>query len=352
MRTAARLVSFLASRLPPLVVLAFVASGARAADFQVVDVASIAPLAIETLKPNTIVFADQPGSALIDAATGFMHFEDWARAEPGQKQFLALYPSYSEPNGDVIIDGVKKRYRQKLHMYVAAARFVLARAPASLDLGRFSTLKFLEQIDPAIKHRLITPADLVRPKEPKIIFNQDPQRRWCEGRPTTICVRSIYKLEGRLPTGIALANKIREGAKKIADTLEFDSELSLLSAAQVDEAGLANLTAVTTPSAGAIEQTIFYVNQVMEFGKLVAVFQQHPTDASKTVATVYIALAIESSILGKRSEFTKVPVLRNLVPAQVLSGKSSFNTGSSLSAGLPVYARNQVKAIAALLDRK
>ena len=90
----------------------------------------------------------------------------------------------------------------------------------------------------------------------------------------------------------------------------------------------------------------------MEFGKLVAVFQQHPADANKTVATVYIALAIESSILGKRSEFTKVPVLRNLVPAQVLSGKSSFNTGNSLSAGLPVYARNQVKAIAALLDRK
>ena len=41
-----------------------------------------------------------------------------------------------------------------------------------------------------------------------------------------------------------------------------------------------------------------------------------------------------------------MPVLRNLVPAQVLAGKSSFNTGNSISAGLPVYARNQVKAIA------
>jgi hypothetical protein len=48
----------------------------------------------------------------------------------------------------------------------------------------------------------------------------------------------------------------------------------------------------------------------------------------------------------------KVPVLRNLVPAQVLAGKSSFNTGNSISAGLPVYARNQVKAIAAILERK
>ena len=47
----------------------------------------------------------------------------------------------------------------------------------------------------------------------------------------------------------------------------------------------------------------------------------------------------------------QVPVLRNLVPAQVLSGRSSFNSGNSLSAGLPIYARNQVKAIAAILDR-
>ena len=65
-----------------------------------------------------------------------------------------------------------------------------------------------------------------------------------------------------------------------------------------------------------------------------------------------MALAIESSILGKKKEYANVPVLRNLVPAQVLEGKSSFNSGKSISAGLPVYARNQIKAMAALLERK
>jgi hypothetical protein len=330
-------------------VLPFIVAAAHAAEFRIEDVAAMDPAAVETLKPNIIAFADQPPAELLDA-TGFMHFENWARAKPVQKQFLTLYPGYSEPNGDVIIGGVKKRYREKLHMYVASARFLLAKPPAALDLARFTTLKFLEQIDPSIAHTLITSADLTRPKEPKIVFNQDPQRTWCEGRPTTICVRSVYKLEGRLPAGIALANKIRDRAKKIADTLEFDSELSLFSPTQVDEAGLAKLTGIATPAAGAVEQSIFYVNQVMEWGKLVGVFQQHPTDAGKAVATVYIALAIESNILTKRSEFSKVPVLRNMVPAQVLAGKSSFNTGHSLSAGLPVYARSQVKAIATLLE--
>jgi hypothetical protein len=45
-------------------------------------------------------------------------------------------------------------------------------------------------------------------------------------------------------------------------------------------------------------------------------------------------------------------VLRNLVPAQVLAGKSSFNAGSSLSAGLPAFSRNRLKAIAEMLQRE
>ena len=61
---------------------------------------------------------------------------------------------------------------------------------------------------------------------------------------------------------------------------------------------------------------------------------------------------IESATLDKKKEYALVPVLRNLVPAQVLAGKSSFNAGNSLSAGLPVYARNSVKAIAAILERE
>jgi hypothetical protein len=333
--------------------LAIVPRYANAQDFRVEDVAAVDTIAAEQLKPQTIVFADQPNEQILDASTGFIRFEDWARAKPVQQQFLSLYPGYREPNEDVIVDGVKKRYREKLHMYVAQARFLLTRPAASLDLARFATLSFVEKIDPAIKHRALTAADVAaRPKEPKTIHNQNPQRPWCEGRATVICIHSSYKLEGRLPTGIALANKIRDSSKHISDTLEFDSELAALSPAEIAEAGYTQLTGLDTPPTGVIEQSIFYVNEVMQFGRLVAVFQPHPTDANKTIATIFIALAIESNILGKRKELGKVPILRNMVPSQVLGGKSSFNSGNSLSAGLPVYARNQVKAIAALLEHK
>ena len=325
----------------------------RAQEFRIQDVTSPAALAVDALAPKTIAFLDRPSEELIDPDTGLIRFEDWAQSRPLEKQFLTPFPSYLEPYVETTVDGVRKRFKEKLHMYVAEARFAsLARPPGSIDLASFVSLPFVERIDAAIKHSLIAPSEAVSAKDPRAVHNQHPLRRWCETRPVTICIRSRYQFEGKLPIGIQIANKLREGSKKIPDFLEFESELTLRPPAEVAEMGLAALTGLDTPLAGALEQNIFYVNQVMQFGKLLAVFQGHPSDAKQTIVTVFVALAVESNVLAKKKEFVKVPVLRNLVPAQVLGGKSSFNSGSSISAGLPVYARNQVKAIAAILERK
>jgi hypothetical protein len=324
-----------------------------ATEFTIEETSSPAGLAPAQLKPKTIGFIDRPTEELIDPDAGLIRFEDWSQARPIEKQFLTPFRSYVEPTVEVTVDGVRKRLKEKLHMYVAEARFALARPPGSIDLASFVTLPFIERTDPAIKHTLITAGEAVSPKDPRAVHNQHPLRRWCETRPVTICIRSRYQFEGKLPLGIQIANKIRDTSKKaIADHLDFESELTLRPPAEVAEMGLGTLTRLDTPSIGALEQNIYYVNQVMEFGKLLAVFQQHPTDANQTIVTVFMALAVETSIFLKKKEFSKVPVLRNLVPAQVLAGKSSFNTGNSISAGLPIYARNQVKAMAAILDRK
>jgi hypothetical protein len=327
------------------------AADSKAQEFRIEDVGSLSDIPLDQLKPKSIVIADRPAENLLEPGTIFMRYEEWAKARPLEQQFLTLYPGYAEPNTDLVVDGVKKHYKEKLDMYVAAGRFVLPRPPGSFDLARLIALPFVEQIDPAIKSRLIGAGDVTATQEPKVIYNQNPKRRWCEGRPTVICVHSHYQLEGRFPLGIQLANKIRDSAKPIPPFLDFESELTLRSPEEVAQSGLTKLTGLATPSIGAIEQSIFYVNQVMQFGKLLAVFQPAPNDPNKTVVTVFMALAIETSVLDKRKEFAAVPVLRNLVPAQVLAGKSSFNTGTSLSAGLPVYGRSSVKAIAALLER-
>jgi hypothetical protein len=332
--------------------IGLLSNAANAQQFELQDVATVDATPPAQLKPKTILFFDRGSGEPSEGGDIFTRYEDWAKGKPVQAQFLSLYPGYTEPNTDIIVDGTKKRYQQKLHIYVGQARFLLDKRPSSIDLARLIALPFVQQLDPAIKHKPITASDLGRPTDMKMAYNQNPQRHWCEGTAKMICVHSSYKLEGRLPAAIALANKIRESGKKpISDTLEFDSELLLLPPDEVAQRGLPKLTGIDTPSIGALEQSIFYVNEIIEFGKMLAVFQQHPSEASKTVVTVFVSIALDSGVLVKRAQYAQVPVLRNMLPIQVLAGKSSFNFGNSLSAGLPVYARNQIKAIAGILEK-
>jgi len=160
--------SLKSARLPAgLATLCLIASAAvHAQEFNIEDVSSPAKLAIEQIKSRTIAFVDRPSEELIDPDAGLIRFEDWAHARPVEKQFLSPFPSYVEPQVETVVDGVRKRFREKLHMYVGEARFALARAPGSLDLAGLVSLPFIERIDPAIKHRLIAAADAVSPKDP------------------------------------------------------------------------------------------------------------------------------------------------------------------------------------------
>jgi hypothetical protein len=328
-------------------------SAAGGQDFRIEDVGAAANLNLARLKPGTIAFSDDESGGAATGAANLIDFADWARTHPVQKKFLSLFPGYTEPTVTkaASADAAASPVVEKLVMYVAQARFVLDRAPGTLDLSRYVTLSFLQKIDPAIKHTVAAAADLNQLSDPQGTGNDNPQRKWCTGRTPLICVQSSYKLEGKIPLGIMLVNKLRDNAKKVPDHIDFQGELSQLAPADLDQAGLKELTALDTAVVGVLEENIFYVNQIMKFGKLFAVFQGHPADANKTVVTSFMALAIDESVLDKKKEFEKVPVLRNLVPAQVLMGGSSFNSGDSISAGLPQYARNEIRTIAGLLAR-
>jgi hypothetical protein len=325
------------------------AAAAEAQNFTIDDVAAARQADVAQLKSGTIAFSDHTGAGAINSETALMHFDDWASKDPIEKKFLALFPSYVEATIDKPVDGKTSSIIEKLDVYVAQARFILDRAPGAVDAAHFVTLPFLEKIDPAIKHKQIAAADVVTFKDDPGAGNDNPDRKWCSGRATSICMQSIYKLEGKIPMGIMLVNKMRDSAKKVVDHIDFQSELSALPPADLDQAGLQELTKLGTPIAGVLEQNIFYVNQIMKFGKLYAVFQNHPTDANKTVVTAFMVLGIKARVLDEKRGFETVPVLRNLVPAQVLMGQSSFNAGDSISAGLPKYARNEIKTIAGLL---
>jgi hypothetical protein len=327
------------------------ASAACAQDFRIDEVSSARLLDVAQLKPGAIEFSDLTNGGAVASEKALIPFEDWAREHPTEKKFLALFPAYTEPTVGNAVNASKAPVTEKLYMYVAQARFLLDRAPGAIDLSHAVTLPFLEKIDPSIKHKVIA-ADEVSPlKDEAGAGNDNPDRKWCTGRTALICIQSSYKFEGKIPIGIMLVNKLRDSIKKVVDHIDFQSELSALTPADVDQAGLQELTALDTPVVGVIEQNTFYVNQIMKFGKFFAVFQHHPTDANKTIVTAFMSLAIKARVLDERRGFEKMPVLRNLVPAQVLMGQSSFNSGDSISAGLPKYARNEIRTVAGLLER-
>src|SRR5215831_6906801 len=338
----------------PSVLLGSIAAGtivgvALAQPFRIVEVASVATLPLGQLAPQTVAFSDHKDDNVTDHTSGLIKFDDWAQTRPTQKQFLGLYPTFDEP---VLGLGTNaKPHKKRLHVYVAEGRFTLRRAAASINLGEYASLAFLQRIDPAIKHKVIAPADVLPNKNPQAA-NHNPSRRWCESVGTVVCIESSYRLEGKLPLGISLVNKLKEHGKKYADTIEFQSELRVVPKQEIDDAGYRKLTGVDSPIVGALEQNIVQVNEVMQFGKFLGVFQQHPSDPNATVVTAFMVLGVESDLFEKKKEYAQTPVLRNLIPAQVISGNSTFNTGNSISAGLPNYARNRLKAIAEILEKE
>lgn len=328
--------------------LAFLAATPALAQYRTKDVPNVASLDAGAIAPNTIAFTDHRDNPA-SPESGLTPFLDWSRTQPVQKAVLAPHPDYVEPDYKVTVNGTTKPRHETLKVYVAEARFVVPRAPDRIELRRFASLAFLSRMDPAIKHKTLSPADVTPTKDPAASFAKRPDRPWCAA-PETLCIESRYDLEGKLPLGVKLANKLEEGGKKIAEFVSFQSELRVLPPEEA--AKLASLTRIEAPVAGALEQNIFWVNQILRFGKFLAVLQPAANDPNKTVVTAYMALGIKADVLDRKKEYERVPVLRNLLPAQVLMGNSSFNTGSSISAGLPTYARNRIAAFADVLAKE
>ncbi|GEO99607.1 hypothetical protein GCM10007887_12470 [Methylobacterium haplocladii] len=315
-----------------------------AAAANVKDVASLEPSDVATLKPGTILFTDYREKASANPESGLIAYADWLKTRPVEAAALAPYPGYAEPDYSVTLNGVTKQRHETLKVYVAEGRFVVAKPPGAIDLSRYATLDFVSKMDGAIRHKALNPAEVTPTKDPAAAFARRPDRPWCEAA-NTVCLESRYDLEGKLPLGVKLANKLELGStKKVAEFVSFQSELRLLSAGEA--AGLGTLTRIETPVAGGLEQTIFWVNQILRFGKFLAVVQPAPNDPGKSVVTTYMALAVKADVLDRKQEYARVPVLKNLLPVQVLMGNSSFNTGTSISAGLPTYARNRLSAFA------
>ena len=87
------------------------------------------------MQPFTVAFSDHLDGQPAEPVTGLIAFDNWAVARPVQKRFLSPFPGYTEKVLSGGADGDKTPIVEKLHMYVAEARFVITRPPRVIDLA-------------------------------------------------------------------------------------------------------------------------------------------------------------------------------------------------------------------------
>ncbi len=148
----------------------------------------------------------------------------------GRRSSLRFIPATpSRPSASRRAGGAKAIARQDSTSTLAEARFVLAKPPAAIDLTRFATLPFRR----ADRSGDQAQADRRRPRRRRSkdpIARRQSATRTATGARAARCrdlhLKSSYRLEGKIPMGIALVNKLRDSAKKVSDHIDFQSELA------------------------------------------------------------------------------------------------------------------------------
>src|SRR5262249_1670122 len=138
-----------------LVIAACAAIPAQAADdFKIEPVVSLASVPVSQLKPRVIVFAETRLGDKADSPAEMLPVHQRMRDRPGpRRRFRGMLAVFGEPL-------VKGGGVEKLQVYVAEARFKIAKPAQAFDLKRYASIAFLESLDPAVKHQPITVSDI------------------------------------------------------------------------------------------------------------------------------------------------------------------------------------------------
>lgn len=294
-------------------------------------------------------------------------FSDWGQESPAEKKAFVLYPGYDEPVVTVEKEGVRKQQKEHLMVFIARFKLVLNKAPGQLNLKNLINLDTINHFDNEIKSVPIqqnqlmsavvgkgqihnfewcnkTGNNIFRPsRELDLSYTAAKGRApWCSDPARSICVESCYLFTPFWENGVRLVNAGMDESEKKDLGIALQSEIRYFSNEQ--ELGwpvhASQLTGLNTSVRGGLEQSMFYFDQVMEYGKIVAIAQDDPADPSKTAATVFFVVGL------KKRTYSQFSQLR-----QVLLGQSVlFNTKTGITAGLPVFTQNIVNSIAGILE--
>lgn len=334
------------------------------------------------MAPNTVYYTDNSAS---DELTPF---SDWAEKSPAEQEILSLYPGYVEPTVKTLVDKVETPVLRELDVYLARAKFVINKAPQSIDLKSLIQVDTIRQFDPEIQHTEIKanqlmsavagsaqisnfqwckpPAtDSIDPlystalkfinghyishplKETDLSYTNPKDGKWCSDE-RSVCVESCYMYNPKWIKLVFGGNTIQSRSKSY-EPKDYGSAMQsefryVTSENEISKTvSVRTLTKLDTPVRGGLVQSMFYFNQVMEYGKIVAVFQDFPGDPTKTVVTTYMAIGIKAATLKKYSSYGLLDV--------ILGRSRMVNSETGITAGLPVFSQNMISSIARVLEK-
>lgn len=299
-------------------------------------------------------------------------FANWVKSAPAEYDFLSLWDGYKEPT--MLVDN--KTETEKLTVFVSSAKAIL---PARFDVENMAKKEFIRALDSELTHEAIAPNQImpliagakpfnafakcnsagpkiVRPsKETNLTQLNRPGKNWCSDPSRSVCLESCFIFSGTLyPTGVTVYNNTL--AKTELDKKDYgmatQSELRyFVSEAEMGKRqAISNLTGIKTPVRGVLEQNIFFVNQLLQYGKIVAIFQEHPTNSQKMIVTSYFAFTVPTKTWIKKQGVppVKVPM------GEVMMGEwpGTINTETGLTAGFPIYTRDLAMKMQKLLSAK
>lgn len=288
-------------------------------------------------------------------------FKDWEKQHAYEGRVLKLFPDYREPerdSEDLASGGIRRAIEDQV-VFVGRATFALNKKP-DLELLRplmsTQTLSEIEKLAMAGKekncrwppgplvHQVIAPDKLLVDRATKRPHNTPPTGAWCE--PGRLCLESRWDYPSYL-AGMLTVYSITEGKRK--DTFQLgQGEARLLNASELSAIPDLKYLVPGAPLVGAVQQSTFYVNQLMRWGKNLVVLQSHPSQPDTTLVTSYFVIAVSKKYYDLKKSISG-PEIRL---ADFFNGDSFLNCkNGTLMAGVPDYTTALAEALSVVLGR-
>lgn len=292
----------------------------------------------------------QPGK-IVHSFRAPIPFTEWDEKDSAESQSLKLFPAYKESFREVENNDTLVNEKDEQHVFVARSTFVIDKAPAQINVSRLVSLEALKQADPQIEQTVISPNQIYKDRKTGRPAILRPGADWCTVA-GSLCVQSKWNYPTTL---VGFINAAAIIIKKKDTYNETQSELVTLAA--VDPAQVTALQKLANPKVpvvSGVQQSIFYVNQFLRWGKNVVILQADPSNPNQTLATMYVAIALSTKYydLDKHvPSLAKLAGTLRLTPREFFLGQSIANdtSGKSMMAGLPAYTAGMAESMAKAL---